>query len=321
MERASFRGAASFNRATFDGEALFTEGDFRRGARFAQTKFLGGGIFTRAQFGEDTTFLNARFVPAKGAEEGARFQDVTAVGNLDFTFAEFEAGVSATSPEQPSVIAIFSDLVSGRSIVFRNTTFAEGHRLTMLRLQARDLVLDVDAVPMIDDPADQRTILQAVEESAKSRGDLGAANDAHYALLASKSEDYWGGWRVLDLVFYRGIAGYFVRPFRPLLVLLALAIVLSLVRFARGASTTAVADDTSRLRRFGARTRSGATALMAGFLDTLSSVKSGRIGNDDEAPSVGERVEVFVYRLLLVCAALGLANSNPTLREMFDTLV
>ena len=59
---------------------------------------------------------------------------------------------------------------------------------------------------------------------------------------------------------------------------------------------------------------------MDGFLDTLSSIKSGRIGRRTR-PTVGERIEVFVYRLLLACAALGLANSNPTLREMFDTLV
>ncbi len=322
FERASFRGVASFNHATFSGEATFSEGDFRRGARFAQTKFLARGVFTRAQFGEDTSFLNARFVPAETSEEGARFQGVTALGSLDFTFAEFESGESRTSPDNTRVVAIFSDVVCAQSIVFRNTTFAAGHRITMLRLQARDLVLDVDLVPQIDDPADQRVILHAVEESAKSRGDLGAANDAHYAFLALRSDDYGAGWRVLDYIFYRGIAGYFVRPFRPLLVLLGLATVLSFVRFARRPAPASVGSGGSRVRRLARRLRSNGTDLLICFLDTLTSIRTGHgAGKDEAAPGVGERIEIFVYRLLLVCALLGLANSNPTLREMFDTLV
>ena len=32
------------------------------------------------------------------------------------------------------------------------------------------------------------------------------------------------------------------------------------------------------------------------------------------------RIEVFAYRLLFVCALIGLANSNPTLRQMFDAI-
>ena len=191
----------------------------------------------------------------------------------------------------------------------------------MLRLQARDLVLDVDVVPQIDDPADQRTILQAVEESAKSRGDLGVANDAQYALLALRSQGRWIGWRALDYVFYRGVAGYFVRPFRPLCVLLAVAAVLSLVRFARRPPSASVQSGGSSLSRLGGRVRSGAAGLLTHLLDTLSSIRSGRISDTDKTPAVGERIEVFIYRLLLACAVLGLANSNPTLREMFDTLV
>ena len=306
FEGASFRGMASFNGATFRGEATFSEGDFRQGARFVQTKFLGGGVFTRVQFGEDTSFLNARFVPAETSEEGARFQNVTAVGGLDFTLAEFRSGEARASPDNTTVVAIFSDVACGQSIVFRGTTFAAGHRITMVRLQTRDLVLDVDVVPQIDDPADQQTILQAVEESAKGRGDLGVANDAHYALLASRSNDYWVGWRMLDRVFYRGVAGYFVRPFRPLLVLLALATVLSLVRVAHRSPSTSVAGDGSHLRRVGRRFRSRATDLLGCLLDTLSSIKSGRIADAEKAQAVGERIEVFVYRLLLVCALLGL---------------
>jgi hypothetical protein len=317
FERASFRGVASFNRARFEGETTFREADFRAPARFAQARFDASVVFTSAQFAAGASFLNARFEPSETSEEAARFQHVTAEGSLDFTFATFDVGASATPSDDARIIAIFADVVCGRSVVFRDTTFGAEHRITMSRLQARDLVLDIHVVPQIDDPADQRIVLETVGESAKARGDLGEANDAHYALLALRSKDYSPFWRVLDYAFYRGVAGYFVRPFRPLLVLLALATVLSLVRFARHPASSSDPDSGSRVRRVGTR---GADLLTC-FLDTLSSIGRGSRTGQGETPGVGERVEVFVYRVLVACALLGLANSNPTLREMFDTLV
>jgi hypothetical protein len=319
FERASFRGLVTFSRATFRAEARLVEADFRAGARFVQTSFLGGGVFTRSQFAAGTSFLNARFVASERSEEAARFQNVTSVGDLDFTFAEFDSS-AGTARANGSVVAVFSDVVCGGSLSFRDATFSPEHRITMLRLQVRDLVLGVDVVPQIDDPAEQRTVLQVIANSSKARGDLGAANDAQYELLALQSRDYWIGWRVLDRIFYRGVAGYFVRPFRPLLVLLGLATLMSILRVRRGWTAPADAAGGSRLRRVGHGLRTAVSRLLTAFLDTLSSVKSGRLG-DSEGPSSGERIEVFVYRLLLVCALLGLANSNPTLREMFDTLV
>ena len=179
----------------------------------------------------------------------------------------------------------------------------------MSNLQAGDLVLDVDAVPQIDDQADQRSTLGMIEESAKARGDLGVANDAHYALLALRSEDYRPPFRALDYVFYRGFAGYFVRPFRPLAP--ALTRGRSLARAVR-APVPALAEVAGRAEpTLEVAYAPAASDLLDGFLDTLSSIKSGRIRHGGR-PTVGERIEVFMYRLLLACALLGLANSNPT---------
>lgn len=320
FERASFRGVASFNRATSRGPASFAESDFRRGAHFVQTTFKAGAVFNNAQFAEGASFLNARFEPSKRSDEAARFQSIAAEGSLDFTFATFATGENTTSLGRARVIVIFEDVVCGESVVFRETTFGGEHRIAMVRLDVRDLVLDVDVVRQIDGTGNKRTVLEKLEESAKARGDLSDANDAHYTLLALRSDNYWAGWRALDYIFYRGIAGYFVRPFRPLLVLLAIATVLSLLRFVRRPTSASAGSRDSRVSRIGARVRTGGSEFLTYFLDTLSSVKSGRIA-DDTTPAVGERIEVFVYRLLLVCALIGLANSNPTLREMFDTLV
>jgi hypothetical protein len=47
----------------------------------------------------------------------------------------------------------------------------------------------------------------------------------------------------------------------------------------------------------------------------------GRRRSDrDGSESSGRRLEIVAYRLLVVCALLGLANSNPTLRQMVDAL-
>jgi len=59
--------------------------------------------------------------------------------------------------------------------------------------------------------------------------------------------------------------------------------------------------------------------LREGRVVTKQQMVDHLYGWDDTNTS--NSIEVFVYRLLLVCALLGLANSNPTLREMFDTLV
>jgi hypothetical protein len=58
---------------------------------------------------------------------------------------------------------------------------------------------------------------------------------------------------------------------------------------------------------------------MTCFLDKFGLVRPQR-SEGNESPPLGRRLESFAYRLLVVCAILGLANSNPTLRQMVDTL-
>jgi hypothetical protein len=58
--------------------------------------------------------------------------------------------------------------------------------------------------------------------------------------------------------------------------------------------------------------------FLEGFLETLALIAPRR-GDPGDRPA--RRVEVFIYRLLVVCALIGLANSNPTLRQMFDAIL
>jgi uncharacterized protein YjbI with pentapeptide repeats len=320
FERATFRGAAVFNNVTFGGAARFSDSDFRRRADFSLARFIGGGVFSRAQFGEDASFLGGIMTSPSRSVEAARFDDVAASGNLNFTFVEFN--VASDRGKYEAALAVFSDLVCGGSLVFRNATFAKDRVLEMERLQARDLVLDVDTVKQINGEDDQRAVLQMIENSGKARGDLAVANDAHYALRADRSKDYSTVGRALDYVFYRGIAGYFVRPMRPLVVLVVVVALLSLVSviraYRRREPGSAAAVPLSRRRRAWNSTTGRCSDFLTCFLDKLGLVRPQR--TDGASPPLGRRLESFAYRLLVVCAILGLANSNPTLRQMVQTL-
>ena len=306
---ASFRGVALFNDARFTATASFADADFRRRADFARAIFNGGANFGDTRFGDGASFLSSQFYAA-GSDEAATFQNAVSGSDLNFTFTKFNGE-----------IATFSHLVSAASLDFRDAEFDETYGVTMDQLQVRELILAVDAVNGIDDPMQRREVLANIEESAKERGDLGPANDAHYDLKALRSEEYHAFWGALDYVFYRGIAGYFVRPLRPLVVLAALATLVALLRMRRGAAAPPDPTPRSRSARLWRGTRRRCGSFLTCLLDTFAGALPRSRGQSAQPLTLHARVEVLAYRLLLVCALVGLANSNPTLREMVDTLL
>jgi hypothetical protein len=158
----------------------------------------------------------------------------------------------------------------------------------------------VAAAQTVVQRSDREHVLELIEAGAKARGDLGVANDARFSLevMQSRKDPWWK--RAVNVVFFRVVAGYFVRPFHPILALLVLVAVVALVRVGRSATGTAVRG---LARRFGHE-----------FLDGLALILPG--GDAGQ-----RRLETLAYRVLVVCALIGLANSNPTLREMFDAIV
>jgi hypothetical protein len=186
--------------------------------------------------------------------------------------------------------------------------------------------MDVDRVSRIQSRADQEAVLGSIESSAKARNDLREANTAHYELETLRSDGYGMFLHSLDYVFYRGIAGYFVRPGRPLLALVSLIALVAWIRlFSRRRAEKSKENGSKNQEeirvRIWRRAGRGCGDLLTCFFDTFSLVAPRWRSNGDTKLPVVQRVEVFVYRLLLVCVLLGLANSNPTLRQMVDTLV
>ena len=321
FEDATFRGAARFHRATFNGDASFSGVDFRERSEFSSSRFERGATFAGARLGDDASFLGATFNAPGDNAEAATFYNVSAARNLNFMFASFYTE-GRPNKHRAAYVAAFPYLVCGRSLIFEETTFAPG-RLDMQRLEAQDLILDVSVASAIDDKSQRRSVLRMIEESGKTRGDLVAANDAHYALRVDRSNDYGPIAHALDFVFYRGIAGYFVRPFRPLLILLGIVVVLSVLSAFRAARAPAASETevaAHRARRFWARRSRDCGNFLTCLFDKIGLLRPQR-SDKPESPPVGRRVESVVYRVLVFCAIIGLANSNPTLRQMVETLL
>ncbi len=326
--RAIFHGNADFSEFRFHGQATFDGAQFERGADFSVASFMRRVIFDRARFGEGATYLGATFpvqYPPPDAEDS--FWSIQANGDVSFAFATF------------SRPANFENVVATGTISFNGATFPGAKGLTFSHISAGSFEMDVDsalAAVKHDSGTDHRPeVLELIESSAKARDDLGPANDAHYERQVILSRNYSPPVRVLDVVFYRAIAGYFVRPLHPLAVLLGLAAAFTLVRIHRARRRTPATDAGKpgagerdegpgpagrawgvgqRVRRALSSVRDFATSLLV----TLTLIAPAR--KDSQEVRQGREIEIWIYRILLACTLIGFANSNPTLREMFDAI-
>jgi uncharacterized protein YjbI with pentapeptide repeats len=337
FDTANFDGYASFDRSSL-GRADFRGAIFSAAVTFEDSAFIEHADFSGAQFDRATIFDDAQF-PMGGAFVGtdfnarrpslaASFDGVVAGGTLDFSFASFTiAGPVPHSKRKPQAISV-SDLTSAGTVSFSEVDFPGGYSIEANDFAAKNLFLSVKDAARVDDELDQpephqRQMLELIESSAKARGDLATANDADYRLhvLASR-RDHWPR-RALDIVFYRGIAGYFVRPLRPLIALVALALVLAFARLFLGRDSEESHPPSRRRLLFVSPRRTGrrSARLVNEFLDALARVLPARRTNESELARLGHRLEAVLYRVLIACALIGLASSNPTLRRLVDSLL
>jgi Pentapeptide repeats (9 copies) len=307
FSRAIFGGSADFSDFDFGGKAVFEGAQFPGPAVFSGANFEGQATFDRTRFGQGATFLTVTFPRASGRVDS--FAEVQSNGDLNFSFAEFN---------RP---ADFEDMAATGAISFEGALLTAENGLHFLNVSAGEFDMDVDSALAVVKPTDQVKVLALIESSAKARDELSVANDAHYARHVLESRDYWFPVRVVDFIFYREFAGYFVRPFNPLVALLVLAASMTLLHVARGRSSAA---GVAGLRAWGGESLSHVTVRAShglrsfghAYVDTLS--LAGRAGSSEERQA--RRIEILVYRVLLVCALIGFANSNPTLRQMFDAV-
>jgi uncharacterized protein YjbI with pentapeptide repeats len=341
FEEAQFSKGADFVYTRFGGEAIFTHGAFAAGASFARAWFASGADFRYGDFGNDSSFVSSEF---RGP---ADFSNAEFDREVDLRLARFDGdgafyGTDFYGP------ATFEGVTVGGSVNFGFSWFrndAEFSRMTARRVSfdeaqfdrsigmmdffAVDLRMSVGTVLRSAQHDERRGILRQIEASAKTRGDLGTANDAHYAQEVLASNAYPWPRRSLDFAFYRLVAGYFVRPLRPLTAFVVLVLLFSIARCLRPEQKTEQSEQTPQQeeparRRRRLRLRAvghGLSRLGGQCLDTISFV--GRLKARADGATVGgpSRLEMLTYRALVVCVLIGLANSNPTLRQMFDALL
>jgi hypothetical protein len=313
---AVFRAGANFRQRCFPGVATFDRAEFQDLADFSQATFAGEASFVDSRFSHGGTFFAAHFTAEVESGFAATFERTSASGTLDFDETTFSNDLQLRR-------------LVANAVRFNGAEFNTGPTLGMEQISVSNLQLAVEDVKHLtaEDPERaQKDVLQLIESSARADEHLALANDARYRLQVLASHDDSWPRRIADAVFYRAAAGYFVRPRRPLLVLLGLAAAMVLIREVlvpalkrlRG-NPLAGRPASSDVGQWMSRSLRGLGHLLNELVATLALV-----GRDSSAGERGggslARLEVFAYRALLVCALLGLANSNPTLRDMVDAL-
>lgn len=314
FERSSFRGTPDFRRRCFGEHASFTRAGFEDTAEFTQAKFFGVATFLNARFQAGARFRGAKF------DQATSFESIAVSGRLDFTLATF---LSQTQ---------FFGLLSNDVVAFEDADFATTIR--MPEFLAAELRMDISATKLIVGDSNRRRVLAMIETTARERGDLDVANDAYFERRKLISKNYSTPKRLADFVFYRMLAGYFVRPLNPLLALAVFALTGALIRSSkrlRGQHSSLTAAHYSsgsagapiRWGQLLGQARRGVAELWRYFQLVLSeywrSIRRIVRGKQESDPAPQPTdIEILIYRTLLAIALIGLANSSPALREIVD---
>jgi uncharacterized protein YjbI with pentapeptide repeats len=314
MERATFSGPAIFRQHTFHADADFTGATFQQQANFTLAEFEGKALFDSASFEQGASF---RLMSALSAS----FRSAQARGPLIFDGAVFVNGASLAGL---SVL----DLLSLQSMHIPTA------KLELDELSASTLLLDVSTVDQVRGVSVQQKVLSQVEKSAEATGDLSLANDARFHRLTLQASHSGPAYQVFDRIVLREIGGYLVRPIHPLraiVFVLALGVMvraiptwwrntrLSLLSVARRSTTCA-----PRLASTGG---SNTRAFVRGLWVSAHQVVAKQPGiewQDDEVPSgraVAVWSEFLAHKILIVLFLLSLGNSNPTVRQIIDSVV
>ena len=146
--------------------------------------------------------------------------------------------------------------------------------------------------------------LQQFETAALSAGDLAAANEARVLRLSLNRKNETPVLRALDWAFAWEVGGYLVRPWHPVLALLALFLLGVLVR--------------SVAHR---RDRSGIQGVLAGLSEDASGAFRSfrRIKPEGRASLVA--IESFAYTLLTVVLLVNLEGVSSSIHQLVQGIV
>jgi uncharacterized protein YjbI with pentapeptide repeats len=343
---ATFGGVADFRRAILGGPITFADAVFRERADFSRVEFLQKASFRDSRMA-DGVFRAATFDPPENVKEGT----------ILISFDHATVGRRLDLDEATLLSAAELGWLSAATLSLHETKFSDPFTLRAHAVSVGELVASLDSLDHVDVDRDRIALLRLLESSAKARGELRLANDAHFRLQALEARNDWLPRRVADYALYQHVAGYLVRPGYPLFWLIVVVLLATLLRTGRlmlkgrrrGTSEpdaeietpgmpaaneeqrnpsdahevqaraspvheeqTAPSDHPSRPDPVESSPRDGlGQSVLTAFWLTVA----GR-----PEPSSLRRAELMVYVLLIACILVALANTNPTLRDMIDTI-
>jgi len=211
---AIFKGRADFYNRCFTAGAVFFGTVLGGAANFDSAEFIGDAVFENASFGSDATFVLTWF------DATANFASILAARGLSFDFDKFGGVAALDGAVVRGPLSLMNLIRAPYCKLPRPRPIAVGC-LSMDNLMVAGIVMDpgqVDALVL--GPVTQLRVLTQIEQTARADGDVTTANDARYDRLTLAAQARSGVWaRVQDGFFYRTVAGYLVRPWRPLMFL------------------------------------------------------------------------------------------------------
>lgn len=325
-EGVKFEGRANFVQARLEGISRFDGAIFAGDANFLLADFLQKAHFEGAVFDGPGSFRAARL------HDGGEFNRVASARLLDFDAALLEGDVSLSSITTSGTVSIVGVILIGRPV------------LLMEQLSIQTLLMDVATVSHIRGQGAQQRVLRLIEEGAKRRGSLALANDARYRLLSLQRANATWLPRVVDGVFYRGLAGYLVRPLHPLVAIAALLGAGTIARSVmsrwpgrreteadRGRSPARAALERREWgQRALLRVEKGVALVLRSFAASVATAVRPKPRPEigvDQSERVGSYLlagvrwaEFLTYKVLLAVLLLALGNSYATVREIIDAV-
>ena len=189
--------------------------------------------------------------------------------------------------------------------------------------------MDLELVPRVFGEASQRAALRQIEATERKDGNSEKANNAEYLLLRSDGQRKSGLAWFLDYFFYRGAAGYLVRPLHPLVALLLVILIGWIVRLIYrdtraghiGQELTGARRATVRLgRAWPSGWKRSPTRLAAAFRPKPNI----KVPDEDHEKPIAYVIagllllEYVASKALILVFFLCLANYNQTLRELIQ---
>jgi hypothetical protein len=337
VEQSFDAGTARFARrmdatgAVFNDTANFRASVFDRAAVLEQTVFNRDATFNRSNFGEQANFIRARF------EQRAAFEDVSAAGG-DFSRGIFRGVAQFRRFSTPNTLNLLNgefadklilDEVSAKELNLDKATLLGGD-LAMGEMHVEELTMDLQYVDRIQDVEDQKQVLDVIEDTARGGGELELANNAAFQRYVLENEGR--GWLEHQAYFVFGeqLAGYLVRPLRPLFAMLALVIL--------GVMARTVIKFGENERRFDVAPASGPAEYETN--NQFWPAFGNAIGDSVSAAIVPKRptvttvakwttavavaallIEWISFRLLNAAFVIALANAVPGVKDVVDGIL